>query len=339
MSKGHDEPTRKTAARGSGSDDAMTPGPAHGVPSSGADGVVVAQVAAAASRRQRAGVPHERSGPIGIASGDFSTPTVRRRTTTQPRGVPVLDKAITPPPASTPEVPSPDPVAATLTPAPEAAVEAGGAAQAPVDPAEATLTPAPQMPEALGAQPVAFAGAPPPPPTGEDSPFVSPRAAQGDLDGEAAALAAEAAAVRALDSGPLTPPPELLTSRSATPPPRIPTPEPQSHIPPAPQSVDAADTPTPPPELVSRNGHDVAASLSEALASATLAQDEAEERTPAPEGAGPSETLETVTLTPAPELVAGPSPTPAPTFTSVPTPEPRVTPPRWPRPRRNPSLS
>jgi SAM-dependent methyltransferase len=309
VSKGHDEPTRKPADRGSGSDGGMTPGPVHGVPSPGADGIVTAQVAAAASRRQRAGVPRERSGPIGIASGDFSTPTVRRRTTTQPRGVPVLDRAITPAPASAPEIPAVDPAAATLTPAPEA--HAGrDVPQFSADPAASTLTPAPEAPEALGAQPQAFAGAPPPSP--EDSPFASPRATvQADLDGEAAALAAEAAAVRALDSGPLTPPPELLTATTATPPPRIPTPQPETQVPTPSTSVDVEETPTPPPEIVNRKDGDAATSLSEALASVALAQDEVEESTPPPsDGIGSSDPT-----------------VPEPSFAVVPTPEPRVTPP------------
>jgi SAM-dependent methyltransferase len=304
----------------------MTPGPVHGVPSSGADGIVTAQVAAAASRRQRAGVPRERSGPIGIASGDFSTPTVRRRTTTQPRGVPVLDRAITPPPASAPEIGAVDPAAATSTPAPEA--HAGGdVPQFSADPAASTLTPAPEVPESLGAQPQAFAGAPPPSP--EDSPFASPRATvQADLDGEAAALAAEAAAVRALDSGPLTPPPELLTARTATPPPRIPTPQPETQFPTPSGSVDVEETPTPPPEIVNRKDGDAPTSLSEALASVALAQDEVEETPPPTEGIGPSDPArETGSLTPPPALDVSPAAVPEPAFGLVPTPEPRVTPP------------
>jgi len=53
----------------------------------------------------------------------------------------------------------------------------------------------------------------------EDGPFAMP-GARPDAPSEASALAAEAAAVRALDSGPLTPPPELTSeslSRSAAP--------------------------------------------------------------------------------------------------------------------------
>ena len=68
----------------------------------------------------------------------------------------------------------------------------------------------------------------------DDSPFVAP-VLSAELIGEAAALAAEAAAVRALDSGPLTPPPQLL-GVVATPSPGAPR-----------TDVDADDLPTPPP--------------------------------------------------------------------------------------------
>ena len=214
---------------------------------------MTAQVAAAASRRSRVGGSREHSGPIGIASGDFSTPTVRRRTTTQPRGVPVLESGGHASAGIRSRVSAADPSAGTLTPAPEAAVHRD-VTQSGLDPAAATLTPAPERPGAFGAQPLAFAGAPPPPPPRRTAPLRRQRAAQGDLDGEAAALAAEAAAVRALDSGPLTPPPELLASRFPTPPPRIPTPEPQAHVPPRRSPSTMADTPTPPPELGARTG-------------------------------------------------------------------------------------
>jgi SAM-dependent methyltransferase len=99
----------------------------------------------------------ERSGPIGISGGDFATPTARKRTTTQPRGVPVVGAAPrngTPPPARE------------------------------------------------GAQPESPFGAPP----------------TSDLGDAASQLAAEAAAVRALDSGPLTPPP-VVDDPGPTPPP------------------------------------------------------------------------------------------------------------------------
>ncbi|HVR02883.1 MAG TPA: methyltransferase domain-containing protein, partial [Polyangia bacterium] len=98
---------------------------------------------------------------IGISGGDFATPSARKRTTTQPRGLPVVGPA---------------------------ARSAMGRTQSP----------------ALGA------GAQP------ESPFMAPPA--GELGDAAAQLAAEAAAVRALDSGPLTPPP-LTDESSPTPPP------------------------------------------------------------------------------------------------------------------------
>src|SRR6185369_9441211 len=47
----------------------------------------------------RSAGPRERSGPIGITSGDFATPLVRKRTTTQPRGVPVVGNQAAPPPS------------------------------------------------------------------------------------------------------------------------------------------------------------------------------------------------------------------------------------------------
>jgi SAM-dependent methyltransferase len=101
----------------------------------------------------------ERSGPIGISGGDFATPTARKRTTTQPRGVPVLGNAPT----------------KNGTPPPTARDGA--------------------LPE---------------------SPFVAPPV--GELGDAASRLAAEAAAVRALDSGPLTPPPSVADP-GPTPPP------------------------------------------------------------------------------------------------------------------------
>jgi len=119
----------------------------------------------------------DRSGPIGISGGDFATPTARKRTTTQPRGLPVLGN--TPPKNGTPP-------------------------------------------------PVARDGALP------ESPFIAP--APRDLGDAASQLAAEAAAVRALDSGPLTPPPSLED------PGPTPAPEPAAGAaPPAP----AAELPTP----------------------------------------------------------------------------------------------
>ncbi len=100
----------------------------------------------------------------------------------------------------------------------------------------------------------------------EDGPFAMP-GARPDAPSEASALAAEAAAVRALDSGPLTPPPELTSeplSRSAAP--------------------DLAMTPAP----------------------AVAAGTEIAEPTPAPEPASTRDVLEPATpppgVEPAPEL-------------------------------------
>jgi len=78
VSKAHDDPSRESKD--------STRGAAKAV---GADAKkVVAD--GATPRRVRSAAPRERSGPIGISSGDFSTPLVRKRTTTQPRGVPVV---------------------------------------------------------------------------------------------------------------------------------------------------------------------------------------------------------------------------------------------------------
>jgi hypothetical protein len=93
---------------------------------------------AAQGSRPRAAVPRERSGPIGISKGDFATPIVRRRTTTQPRGIPVTGGAA---PAAEPDVhtnaPAPAPAAApagtpppALTPPPVADSASGPAATA-----------------------------------------------------------------------------------------------------------------------------------------------------------------------------------------------------------------
>jgi SAM-dependent methyltransferase len=119
-------------------------------------------------RSRSAGGRHargDRSGPIGISGGDFATPTARKRTITQPRGLPV--------------------------------VGAPARADARSD-TNGTPTPAPRND---GAQP--------------EAPFAAP----GDEERvDAASLAAEAAAVRALDSGPLTPPP-TVDDPGPTPPP------------------------------------------------------------------------------------------------------------------------
>jgi SAM-dependent methyltransferase len=43
---------------------------------------------------------NERSGPIGISEGEFTTPTVRKRVTTQPRGISALPATVATPPGS-----------------------------------------------------------------------------------------------------------------------------------------------------------------------------------------------------------------------------------------------
>lgn len=124
----------------------------------------------------------DRSGPIGISGGDFATPSARKRTTTQPRGLPVLGAAAEPPPVNVNGSPPAVPL--------------------------------------QGAQP--------------ESPFVVP--ATGEVGDAASQLAAEAAAVRALDSGPLTPPP-VLDDPGPTPPPIVTEP------------ASRAEASTPPPVM------------------------------------------------------------------------------------------
>jgi len=149
----------------------------------------------APGQRPRSQLPRERSGPIGISGGDFATPVVRRRTTTQPRGLPVVGTA--------------------------APVEAPAQTESPAS------DPPPPPAASNGAPP-----APPPPPTAAavDDPFVP--GAVPEVDDRAAQLAAEAAAVRALDSGPITPPPEVF--------------DPGPTPPPASQAVTGAAEPPPP---------------------------------------------------------------------------------------------
>ena len=108
---------------------------------------------------------------------------------------------------------------------------------------------------AVEAIPVAMPTRPPPPPVlGDDDPFAGGGPARLDIDAEAAALAAEAAAVRALDSGPLTPPPEIGGSaedpadREIVPETRTPAPEVKAA--PLTPPPDIMVTRTPPPELV-----------------------------------------------------------------------------------------
>ncbi len=225
VSKAHDETSRSTASH----DDEATPAPT-------AEDIQSAKLAvtAAAVRRPRVGsaVARERSGPIGIASGDFSTPSVRRRTITQPRGTPAAGIPLSMPMATMAEPEAAEPEAAE----PEAVVPEAAAREV-APPRPPTPPPLPAEPPPLGATPVDLvdggisgqaSGAPPP----IDSPFGAT-----PVDGEASALAAEAAAVRALDSGPLTPPPEVAYA-GPTPPPEpkaAPPPEP-TQAPPAPSS-------------------------------------------------------------------------------------------------------
>jgi SAM-dependent methyltransferase len=209
VSKAHDESSRKSTHD---ADVGATPVPVQ------EDGQSSKRVVGAAPRRARvgSGVARERSGPIGIASGDFATPTVRRRTTTQPRGTPIGGV-----PLSIPIAPPPPPE--DLAPPP--AAEGAPVGATPVDLADGASGQAPALPSL-------------------DSPFVPPPPSA--LDAEAASLAAEAAAVRALDSGPLTPPPEALIP-GPTPPPE---PKPAAAVPPATQVAPPDEmAPTPPPEL------------------------------------------------------------------------------------------
>lgn len=273
MSKAQDESS--PAGQADAQTAALTPPP---VPTSAGDSESKLRDGAGA-RRVRAGIARERSGPIGISGGDFSTPSVRRRTATQPRGTPIVGV-----PRDLPDHPvSPEPVTfpATKTPALGAT---------PIDLVEARL-------------PARTPGPPPPP---LDSPFGSTDPAVGDFDNAAAVLAAEAAAVRALDSGPLTPPPEAGVAPPALPrevalAPAMALPEDANAPTPRPVVALAAATPlpevanasTPPPEVALAP----AAPLPEhanastpppevALAAATPLPDIANALTPPPEVAG-----------------------------------------------------
>jgi SAM-dependent methyltransferase len=180
----------------------------------------------------------DRSGPIAISGGDFATPTVRKRTTTQPRGIPVLGATVPP----------------------------------------RNGTPAPVVRD--GAQP--------------ESPFLAPAA--GDLGDAASQLAAEAAAVRALDSGPLTPPP-LLDDPGPTPPPLTSSAAPS---PIASESVAAGEQQSGAPEAVESAVPVPELELDDAHASAPV------EAQPASGGHGAEPSVDGVApvdiaLTPAPE--------------------------------------
>jgi SAM-dependent methyltransferase len=325
VSKAHDDSSRasKDDARG-----AKVAGDAKKVTVDGAT-----------PRRVRSAGPRERSGPIGITSGDFSTPLVRKRTTTQPRGVPVVGNQVVPAAPSLDE-----PVKAAIpddavdddpiTPPPEPAAE-------PVS--EDTLQIAP--PAAVGATPaapvdaipVAMPTRPAPPPVPSDDDPFSPGgpAPRVDIDAEAALLAAEAAAVRALDSGPLTPPPEVLSSAAPAAAPDLaetPTPPPEVKAPtPAPETTV---TRTPPPDVVAA----ARTPLPEPMAAPLTPAPEAvvAPRPPLPDSADatltPPPTMVssvkaaseiTVTRTPSPELVAA-TRTPPPEIGAVLTPPPHL---------------
>jgi SAM-dependent methyltransferase len=190
VSKAHDESSRQAAAEAAAA--VVTPAPE---PVAATEETPVAKQPPAAARRVRTTVPRERSGPIGIASGDFATPSVRRRTTTQPRGNPIVGvPKEAEPPLSAPIPPPPGP---TPPPLPQEAAPLGATPVDLVEPRSVDRTPSP-------------------PPVPLDSPFAGPESGGSDLD-EAAVLAAEAAAVRALDSGPLTPLPEVIAAAPPSP--------------------------------------------------------------------------------------------------------------------------
>jgi SAM-dependent methyltransferase len=252
-------------------------------------------------------VPRERSGPIGISKGDFATPIVRRRTTTQPRGIPTVG----------------------------AAAAAAEAAAAEAAAGEAATTEAAAAEAAVGAVPEVEQARPPTPP--EEGPFAAPAGARGDLASEAAALAAEAAAVRALDSGPLTPPPELrATEADAASAPPAQEPDPLA-------AADAAATPTPPPAVEAAAptpAPTVPPSRPGANGHAASDDDMAAAVTPPPiAAAAPDATAPAASAAPpaapepshAPELPLGGTPKPEPLIeVSTPTPAPmqmRVEPP------------
>jgi SAM-dependent methyltransferase len=197
----------------------------------------------------------DRSGPIGISGGDFATPTARKRTTTQPRGLPVI--------------------------------------KVPTEPKNGTPPPQPR-----GAQP--------------ESPFGGQPS--GDVADSASQLAAEAAAVRALDSGPLTPPPTLEDpGPTPAPEPVALAPEPP---PPPPSLEDAYAQPPEPVAAVSAESPPAEVAPEPAFEAAPLAEAEppdfeapvipidvaAPSLEPAPEaGVAASDDAAAAQLTPAPE--------------------------------------
>ena len=157
------------------------------------------------------GGPRERSGPIGISSGDFSTPwcaSGRRRS-----------RAAFPVSGNRAPAPSLDePVTAATSGSAGARDEDEGAGR----PLPSRGRGRSRVRRDAGARGGGLRRR-----TGRDADPPAATAVQRrkpvwwrragarlDIDAEAAALAAEAAAVRALDSGPLTPPPELVSSPS-----------------------------------------------------------------------------------------------------------------------------
>jgi len=261
----------------------------------------------ATPRRVREGGPRERSGPIGITSGDFATPLVRKRTTTQPRGVPVLGNKAPAPSLDEPVTASADAAPAEfedeLTPAPASSAETTAMGVVGALPSDA-----------LDAIPVAMPVRPPPPPVpGDEDPFAGGSPARVDIDAEAAALAAEAAAVRALDSGPLTPPPDVMSAPTTPPPavtPEEPTPPPQVTAP-----------TTPPPEVAASPNTpiaDVVAASQLPTSEAVMTPAPAPEFAPAPQTPPPEIT---VTRTPPPAVVAAMAAPPDITVARTPPPE------------------
>ncbi|HLK90170.1 MAG TPA: methyltransferase domain-containing protein [Polyangia bacterium] len=331
MSKAHDETSRHS----NGTPDADATPPPRAPVEDAAKRAVGAPV-----RRARVGaaIPRERSGPIGIASGDFATPTVRRRTTTQPRGTPAAGIPLSVPLPAPPE-PEPD-----LAPADAAPAERlPPPLSEPLPPPLSEPLPPPIPDGAVGATPVDLvdgtSGQPYAPPS-LDSPFGA-SVGGGQSDAEAAALAAEAAAVRALDSGPLTPPPEVVVP-GPTPPPE-PKPAPAAAAPAA--AVPDDMQPTPPPEAVrppplpvaepSVDGSaDVAGALpvrpmgSDGSAASSDLANQIGSPTPTP-AVAPTPAA-TVVAASAPEVGATPAPevgaTPAPEVGATPAPEVGLTP-------------
>jgi SAM-dependent methyltransferase len=186
--------------------------------------------------------------------------------------------------------------------------------------------------EGFDAVPVAMPIRPPPPPSSEESPFGGGAQARLDMDAEAAALAAEAAAVRALDSGPLTPPPELVPAPEAPEAaPDMPTPPPEVTAAPLTPAPAVEATRTPPPEVAATRTPPPELSAEETPAPQvgeirrTPPPEITVMRTPPPEVVSAAKAAPEITVmrTPPPELIAA-TRTPAPEVAAVRTPPPRV---------------